>query len=86
MGVMKSHQFLTAESGFFKKKTNNDNNNNKKHLKTIKITSHGNKKKTNNNTVNYCIVKERIVLFGPTVAIFIQQIVLDHIPHFRYRL
>lgn len=40
---MKSHQFLTAESGFFKKKTNNDNNNNnKKHLKTIKITSHGN--------------------------------------------
>lgn len=42
MGIMKSHQFLTAESGFFKKKTNNDNNNNKKHLKTIKITSHGN--------------------------------------------
>lgn len=43
MGVMKSHQFLTAESGFFKKKNpNNDNNNNKKHLKTIKITSHGN--------------------------------------------
>lgn len=43
MGVMKSHQFLTAESGLFKKKTNNDNNNNnKKHLKTIKITSHGN--------------------------------------------
>lgn len=44
------------------------------------------KKKTNNNTVNHCIVKERIVLFGPAVAIFIQQIVLDHIPHFRYRL
>lgn len=44
------------------------------------------KKKTNNNTVNHCIVKERIVLSGPAVAIFIQQIVLDHIPHFRYRL
>lgn len=44
------------------------------------------KKKTNNNTVNHCIVKERIVLFGPAVAIFIQQIVLDHISHFRYRL
>lgn len=44
------------------------------------------KKKTNNNTVNHCIVKERIVLFGPAVAIFIQQIVLDHIPHLRYRL
>lgn len=44
------------------------------------------KKKLNNNTVNHCIVKERIVLFGFAVAIFIQQIVLDHIPHFRYRL
>lgn len=44
------------------------------------------KKKPNNNTVNHCIVKKRIVLFGPGVAIFIQQIVLDHIPHFRYRL
>lgn len=43
-------------------------------------------KNNNNNTVNHCIVKERIVLFGPVVAIFIQQIVLDHIPHFRYRL
>lgn len=40
------------------------------------------KKKPNNNTVNHCIVKKRIVLFGPGVAIFIQQIVLDHIPHF----
>lgn len=44
------------------------------------------KKKNNDNTVNHCIVKERIALFGPAVAIFIQQIVLDHIPHFRYRL
>lgn len=44
------------------------------------------KKKNNNNTVNHCIVKERIALFGPAVAIFIQQIVLDHILHFRYRL
>lgn len=41
MGIMKSHQFLTAESASLKK-TNNDNNNDKKHLKTIKITSHGN--------------------------------------------
>lgn len=44
------------------------------------------KKKPNNNTVNHCIVKERIILFCPAVAIFIQQIVLDHISHFRYRL
>lgn len=44
------------------------------------------KTKKKNNTVNHCIVKERIVLFGPAVAIFIQQIVLDHIPHLRYRL
>lgn len=36
MGVMKSHQFLTAESGFFKKKTNNDNNNNKKTFEDYK--------------------------------------------------
>lgn len=29
------------------------------------------KKKINNNIVNYCIVKERIVLFGFVVVIFI---------------
>lgn len=33
---------FNSRIGLLYKKTNNDNNNNKKHLKTIKITSHGN--------------------------------------------